>query len=64
MRLRGAGCSNAPIGAITGPRTRRSTRILEKHYAADDPVPALQAIKKLAAYYAAEVNAGISPKDG
>jgi integrase len=52
-RLRRAGASNAEIGAITGHSNAEISRILEKHYAAYDPVLANQAIAKLAAYYAA-----------
>lgn len=50
-RLRRAGCSHAEIGAITGHSNAEINKILEKHYAAADPVLAIQAIAKLAAYY-------------
>ncbi len=51
-RLRRAGCSNAEIGAITGHSNAEINKILDKHYAAHDPLLAIQAIAKLAAYYA------------
>lgn len=51
-RLRRANCSAAEIGAITGHSNAEVNRIIEKHYAAYDPVLAIQAINKLSAYYA------------
>jgi hypothetical protein len=50
-RLRRASCSHAQIGAITGHSNAEINKIIEKHYAAADPVLAFQAIAKLAAYY-------------
>ena len=57
-RLRRAGCTHAEIGAITGHSDAEISTILEKHYAATDPVLAMQAIAKLAAQYEARAAEG------
>lgn len=46
-RLRAVGCTHAEIGAITGHKNAEVTAILERHYAATDPVLARSAIAKL-----------------
>jgi len=46
-RLRAVGCTHAEICAITGHKNAEVTAILERHYAATDPVPARTAVAKL-----------------
>jgi hypothetical protein len=45
-RLRAVGCTHPEIGAITGQQNAEVTAILERHYAATDPVLARTAIAK------------------
>jgi hypothetical protein len=47
VRIRAVGCTHAEIGAITGHKNAEVTAILERHYAATDPVLARTAIAKL-----------------